>query len=348
MNSAEETVKNGAAPNAELDPARGRQHFPRERADEVDVLRVYARILLQWPKTIMISVLLVAGITGIVSKFFLTKWYKATAVIRPVSDFAVEEQLQGLMSGFASGGGGGTGGMGLLSGLTGGGTDADEYVGILKSFTFAHSIIRRHKLMDDLLPSDKPSLAEFETSRHLQWLAYRNMHGRFICDYSIKTGNITVEFEDLDPARAETVMRYIIDDFRELLRQKQLHDVKSAVASLNEEAAHTSDTMLQTVLYQLIANQIQREKTAEVEADFAFTVIEAPAASDIKVWPPTTLFCLLAALGTFTMVATYILFIHPSPLGPRVPLLPDKAQESLEGERSKRPAIPNAAQRPVP
>jgi hypothetical protein len=70
--------------------------------------------------------------------------------------------------------------------------------------------------------------------------------------------------------------------------------------------------MIGQALYQLIVTQIQREKMAAVESDFAFMVIEPPSARDSKVWPPTLLLCLLAAMGTFAMVASpYCSFTQP-------------------------------------
>ena len=142
MDPAEQPYVNGAATGPQLDLARAHAHFWRERGDEIDVLRIYARTLRPWWKSILISMLVVSGITGLVSKFYLTKWYKASAILRPVSQAAVEGQLMGLMGAFGSGNGTG------LSGLLGnsGGTDADEYVGILKSFNFTCALVRRHDL----------------------------------------------------------------------------------------------------------------------------------------------------------------------------------------------------------
>jgi hypothetical protein len=113
----------------------------------------------------------------------------------------------------------------------------------------------------------------------------------------------------------------IIDDFRELLRQKQVREVKVAERSLEEQARQTPDIMLQQTLYEFAADQIQREQLAEVESDFAFSVLEAPSASDIKVWPPTLLLCFLAAIVTFALVAGYILFVYPSLFNAADPLV---------------------------
>ena len=227
--------------------------------------------------------------------------------------------------------------------------DAEKYVAIINSFNLGRSVIRRHHLIGYFLSSDNPSLAQFDSSRHLQWLAYRALQGRMKCEFSPRHGNITIELQDTDPASAETMMTYIVDDFWELLRQKQLRDVKVAVKSLEEEEARTPDPMIGQALYQLIVTQIQREKMAAVESDFAFMVIEPPSARDSKVWPPTLLLCLLAAMGTFAMVATYILFIHPSPLGQKAALLlRGKAQEPFNSDDRRQPVIADAARGPVP
>jgi hypothetical protein len=311
----------------------------RERGDEADVLWVYGRILVRWPKTIAVAMLLAAALTGFVSKFYLAKWYKATTVIRPVSQAALQEQLTGLESAFASGGSGISGVLGSISGGASGGNDADEFVGILNSFTFMRSLIIKHNLIANLLADEKPSMPEFQASRHLQWLAYRRMQNRFDVDYAVKTGNITLELQEMDPEQAETVMGYIVDDFRKRLREKQLRDVRAAINSLNDEAAHTSDPTLQGELYQLIADQIQREKLAEVQSDFAFTIIEAPSASDMKVWPPTALLSLLAALVTFVLVAGCILLFAAPGAGEAPVLLTPTAVHQRGGEERQSSAV---------
>jgi hypothetical protein len=319
---------NGAATGPQLDLARAHAHFWRERGDEIDVLRVYGRTLRPWWKAILISMLVVSGITGAVSKFYLTKWYKASAILRPVSQAAVQGQLMGLMG--AIGSSNGTGISGLLG--NSGGSDADEYVSILKSFNFTRALVRRHSLIPIFLPLENVSAGEFDGSRHLQWKLYRKMKDRFTCEYEIKTGNILLDYEDTSPAQAQMVLGYIVDDLRALVRHKQIREAKGAVASLKDEAGRSSDPMIEAALYQLIATQIQREKMAEVQADFAFTVIEPSAASDIKIWPSTKLFCLLAAFATFAMAAIYILFIRSS----SIKVLREDERASFEPRQERR------------
>jgi uncharacterized protein involved in exopolysaccharide biosynthesis len=68
--------------------------------------------------------------------------------------------------------------------------------------------------------------------------------------------------------------------------------------------------MIESALYQMIATQIQREKLAEVQADFAFIMIEPPAAPDSHSWPPTLLLCMLAAFGGGSLLSIYVLFLR--------------------------------------
>jgi hypothetical protein len=285
--------------------AEAHARFWQSPDEDLDLFRTYARVLGGWWKEVALAALLAAAATGVVSKYFLAKWYTATAIIRPVPQNAVQGQLMGLLSGF---GGGGGAVAGLLGGS--GAADADEYVAILNSFAFTRNLIRSHDLLASLLPESDSSLASFDASRHLQWLAYKRLKGSFTCSYSIATGNITLRYEARSPEDAERVEGYYVHDLREQLRHRQIRDTIAAIGSLREEAKRSADPMIESALYQMIATQIQREKLAEVQADFAFMVIEPPAAPDHRSWPPTRLLCMLAAIAGASLVSGYVLFLR--------------------------------------
>jgi len=69
------------------------------------------------------------------------------------------------------------------------------------------------------------------------------------------------------------------------VRSREVHNAADAVASLNQRLKTISDTFLIREIYELIAAQIQRQQLAEIEADFAFTVLQPPVAPDLPVWP---------------------------------------------------------------
>lgn len=218
-----------------------------------------------------------------VSKFQLTRWYQAIAIIKPMTPQQTAGHLQGLLGG---------GNLGMLSDFVGSQYNSDaaqEYITILTSFSFITAMVERHHLDAEILPRGK-SWPSFDAR---QWAMYRTMLARLRCDYSVKNSSMTMSFEDPSRERARRILGYEIDDLRERLRSREVRNAADAVASLNQQITRISDSLLKQEIYQLIATQIQREELAEVEADFAFIVLQPPVSPDLPVWPRV----LINALG---------------------------------------------------
>jgi hypothetical protein len=249
--------------------------------DYVD-LRPFLLALGQRWRLIAAATTAAVAITAIIANVGLTKWYRAAAVIRPISTPAIESRIAGLLGGL--GGGPGIGGLsGLAASMGGGGSsDAEEYIAILRGFQFNVTLSQRHHLSDDLLKSSSGllSMLAFRASKDPRWKIYRILARRFDCEYSIKTGNITLNFMARNREDTEKILSYYIDDLRDLLRAREVSGASSAIDSLKDEANSTPDSLLRSQLYDLVAKQVQRKKIAQVEADFAFRVLDPPAASD--------------------------------------------------------------------
>jgi hypothetical protein len=264
----------------------------QEEGEFID-LRPYLTALRERWLTIAAVTALAAVIAGTTVNLVLPKWYRATAVVRPISTSAIESKISGLVGGL---GGGGLGG--LASSLAGSGSDAEEYVAILHGFRFNVALAQRHDLTDELL---KPGLLGFMRSKpkDRDWAVHRVLESRFDSELSIKTGNLTLTFEAKSRSDAERILGYFIADLLDLLRTREIRDATSAIDSLEAEAASTPDPMLRAQLYELVAKQVARKKTAQVEADFAFRVLDPPAASDLPSRPNVMLDMMIAALLGF-------------------------------------------------
>src|SRR5262249_23303297 len=151
-------------------------------------------------------------------------------------------------------------------------------------------------------PSSIPMLSLLEY-RDPKWRAYKKMLKWFSCEYSIKTGNVTVYFKAKTPAAAEKILGYYVDDLREKLRSREVQSAGAAIESMKAEARVTSDVLLQTQLYELVAKQMQQLRLAQVEADFAFTVLEPPAAPDRAYSPNVLLWSSIAGSLAFILAA---------------------------------------------
>ncbi|HLH77482.1 MAG TPA: hypothetical protein VKV28_11805 [Candidatus Binataceae bacterium] len=225
---------------------------------------------------------LTAGLAMLVSwfvtSFAIARQYRATAVLRPLDRAALGSQASAQLT--------------ALMGLEGRGSsdnsaDAEEYIAILQSYEFTSALIHKHHLTGHLLAggngakNGRPS----SLSWHDQYRLYKLMSRRLSCDYSLKTRNLTITYDDLSVADAERILGYYIDDLRMKLSREQADEARTAVTVLQGDATGAVDPLLLNQIEELIAAQIQRQELAQAEANFAFRVLEAPVAPDSPVRP---------------------------------------------------------------
>ncbi|HZC46633.1 MAG TPA: Wzz/FepE/Etk N-terminal domain-containing protein [Candidatus Acidoferrum sp.] len=267
------------------------------------MLQLLHYVELLWSRGILIAALTIGiGLGyGLYTKFLTEKWYRATAIITPVAS----EQGLSLSSGGASDAVDGLGG-GIASILEGGGADtvtlAERDTAIMNSYAFTTDLVAKYHLEHKII-GVRSATAPTVT----KWSVHTAIADRFSTDYDFKSGNLTLYFMDPSPADAQRILGYYLDSLRDKLRNEEVQSGASAAASLDEEVRKTSDALLQTQLYELMARQIQREKIAQVQSDFAFKVIEPPVVPDYAFEPRARHNATLAASITFVIVCTWIL-----------------------------------------
>ena len=154
----------------------------------------------------------------------------------------------------------------------------------------------------------RSGLAHWLLGPRTRWKLYKIMGKRFDCDFSMRTGNLTMTFIDKDPRLARFVLQQYIDRLRNQLRNQEVHYSKLAIDSLEDEAARSPDPMLRAALYGIVAQELEQEKTAEMEADFAFSVIEAPMVPDERYSPWRIIDPLAAGVLSFLAALGYLYF----------------------------------------
>ncbi len=243
--------------------------------------------------------------TLVVSALVVTPYYRAEAVIRPVAQpgaqlSALGQSLPGAIQ---------SGEMNLLSGgLGGGGNRAQEYMSILRSYDFSVALVEHYHLAIGSESRRKGWFGFDSHSRISKWRLYQIMRKRFDCQYDYVTGNVTLHFLDRDPARATRILGLYLESLRDKLRRERVRSADAAAKALRAEALGTSDTLLQTQLYELISRQVQREKVAQVEADFAFKVIDGPVAPDRPYSPRPLLDAVVAGVVALILISLWIIF----------------------------------------
>jgi len=221
------------------------------------------------------------------AKFAMTKLYRAEAVLRPISQL----MPNGIGASPAE-----TLGSSLLT-TTFGQSRAEETVAILKSFDFNLALVKAHHLQDELFAE----VSGWRRGTDPRWDILRLLQRRFNCEYSVSTGNVTMSYLDPSRARAQRNLGYYIDDLRQKLREEQIHETGAAIKSLQEEAKSTADSLLEAQLYQLVAQELKDQKLAMVDADFAFKVIQNPAASDRPYSPSILMVAGIAGIASLVL-----------------------------------------------
>jgi hypothetical protein len=216
----------------------------------------------------------------------------------------ITSQIAGVASALL--GGGDMGGVGQsLSGLAGKGQDhdPDEVMAMMRSYAFTVDLAKQYKLIPRLLK--EPAYKSDDI--HLQWRFYRLMKKRFTCDYDYRTDLINMYFVDPDPLFAQQVLGYYVESLRNQLRNQEVGSTAVAITSLEEEAGRSADPLLRDQLYLLVADQIQNQKMAQMDASYSFRVIEPAITPDEKYWPSVRQFCLLALVLTPILMIVGIL-----------------------------------------
>jgi uncharacterized protein involved in exopolysaccharide biosynthesis len=272
-----------------------------EAGPVLDVSRPVA--ILRRRRRLIIACALASGLAlGLVTKFTFTKWYRAFAVISPTpqEDLGQGEGMYDV-------------GMQLMLGDVMGSASvalAQKYSLIMKSYDFTMDLVDRYGLAPMVWGGkDKLEEAARQNPRTLRWRTYKEMLGRFKSEYDYKTSSLTVSFIDPNAAQAKRVVALYLDSLRTKLRDEAVRKASVVAASLEAQAVKTSDPLLQSRLYQLAAQQLQRQIVAQAQADFFFSVVDPPVAPGVIYSPSAKLNAIagvfLGALLCSTMVLAY-------------------------------------------
>ncbi len=278
-------------------------------------LFLYWKMLKPWCRAIVAATVALVIATFVLTALVLPRWYEATALIRPASQELPAFQQSGIS---ATGFNTMASSLGASLGFSGGAADAKEQLAILNSYDFTVALIHGHRLESRLIRKSRDGAwlkvssvtnLLWQVQPNPDWRLYRTMSRRFRAGYNESSGNLQLTLLDRDPAMARTILGYYVDGLRDKLKLRVVKSSEAAVKALEDEVARAADPMLRAQLDQVLATQIQQGATAEVQADFAFTVIEAPIVPEAFSRPRVWLDCLAAAFFTPLLLVAWIV-IH--------------------------------------
>ena len=340
--SAMESNTRGAAPATLANGYARTTMLTESQHATVELLRYWN--LLWHRKWTIIAITLAAALSaGFYTRWYRVKLYRAQAMITPTAPGEDSDLEMAPMGGLAA-----AGGIGAILGIGGAGDNvvtAERYLAIMRSYDFGVGLAKRYGLAKELA-GEQPG----ETLN--EWQLHEALNSRFDSDYDYKSGNLTLYFIDPEPARAKAILEDYLDSLRDKLRSEAVTTAAAAARSLQEEVRNTPDALLQNQLYELMAHQIQREKLAQVQANFAFKTVDPPVTPDHYYKPSGTKAAILSGLlALFALCGFFIgrewlaaarihLELHPHHHPEPAAIALERAIE-LDRSTSEKPPIPH-------
>jgi uncharacterized protein involved in exopolysaccharide biosynthesis len=276
------------------------ENAPDEPIDEEESNLLDLLIVLLKHKKMIISVVFLAGVLAVIYSFTRPNIYRSECTLAPTG----QER--------------GSGGLAALTGLSAmvaseaGITAAgslDRFDVVLQSRELTNTIVQQHNLMPILFEKswDKENKRWKVKKPPTLQDAYRAVQDILSSAPDKKKNIMTLTVEGRDPRLARTILNYYVEGLSEYLRSQTLNETTAQQAQLYAQLSKTSDPLLKTKLYDLIAQQIEKETLARVQKYYSFTVLDPAIVPERKFKPKRAQICILSVMAAF-FVAVFLAF----------------------------------------
>ncbi len=193
-----------------------------------------------------------------------TPYYSATVLVQ-----AVSKQSDGSISGLSKS----LGGLSSLVGLNDVNSSTAVNLATLSSRQFLTHFLEQNKIVPVLyasqsFASESPKVLSVASD------AYQDFSQLMAIQNDKKTGLINLTIQWKDPQLAANWANELVAAVNAYLREDAIKDTKNSILYLQKMASETKELEIREVIYQLLANEIQSIKMANIRSDFAFKVID--------------------------------------------------------------------------
>lgn len=304
--------------------AQNMQAIPQSMADdEIDLRELFAVI---WKgKWLIILITAVFAVGAVLFALSQPNIYKSEVLLAPASEDA--NKMGALASQF--------GGLASLAGINMGGGGGDKTtltLAVLNSRKFINQFVNKHALKVTLFAGESWSEATGElvldaeiydaqkqswlrevdpgkSAEPTDWEVYKEFKKIYAISTDKETGMITISIESLSPIVAKKWLEQLVKDINAEMRAKDLHDSERNIRYLKKNLQQTDYADMQTVFYQLIEQELKTQMLAQVQAEYAFKIIDPAVVAEEKSKPKRAL---IAVLGTLLggMLGVMLVLVH--------------------------------------
>lgn len=259
--------------------------------DESNLLDLLIVILRH--KKLIVLVVFLAGILAVLYTWSQPNIYRSECTIAPTGQPSRAGRLAAL--------GGLSGMVAQEAGVYGGASSLEKLEVVLKSRELTNTVVQQHNLIPILFKKSWDSENKRWKLKKPPTLqnAYASIQKIMNSKSDIKKNIMELTVEHSDPRMAQAILIYYVEGLSEYLRKEVLDDTEAKQVQLYTQLAKTADPMLKTRLYDVIADEIEKETLARVQRYYGFSVLDPPFAPERKFKPKRAMICLLSVVVAF-------------------------------------------------
>jgi uncharacterized protein involved in exopolysaccharide biosynthesis len=262
--------------------------------NSLNILELFS--IIKKRKVVFAYICIPAVIIAVVACLFMTKIYRAGAIISYSSHKGSSDSaLDKLSNIFPS--------VDVLSERNPG-----EIIKLLKSRSMAEEVIRNNKLLPVFFEKKK-SLFSSRTKEPTLWDGIRYIQNNLKVEYDRLSMTIEISFDFKDPKVAVNVVNEYIDTLNNRLKAETISNAKKAIESMEKQLIDVNDVLLKEKIYGMMVSQIGNIALAESQKYINFKLIDPPKAPDKKIKPNRRLIVIITFLGSFMISLFMILFL---------------------------------------
>lgn len=294
-----------------------------QTAPEFDISIIFTEL---WRHKVL--VILLTGLFAVASVLFaLSKpnIYRSEAVLTSASAKKTSG-LSSLANQF--------GGLANLAGINlGGGGSVHVVLEQLQSKDFLTRFIRERELVIPLFAAtgwdpaeqkllyEKPDIYDFEAKKWIREVNYplrpepsdHEAYELFLESYHVemdrKTKIIKVWFEFLSPELAQQWLTWLLADFNDYVRAKDIKEFAANMEYLQDQIQKTNIAEMQTVFYSLVEEQTKQSMLAEVQEEYAVRVVDSPSSPSKKSAPRRAMIAIAGTMLGGMLATAIVLFM---------------------------------------
>ncbi|MBE0459369.1 MAG: Wzz/FepE/Etk N-terminal domain-containing protein [Pseudoalteromonas prydzensis] len=263
-------------------------------------------------KWIVIICAIVCGAISVAVAINLPNYYRSEVLLSPVQ----ESQTSGL-----------DGQLGGLASLAGFNLAQDNdrsklALEVLRSKQFINMLVKKHTILPELM-AVKEWVRETDTliydeekfnKQTGEWFRKGNeylgpeptiteIHEAFMSAMNIDDDNdsgfVKISFTHQSPEIAQAWLELIVIEINTSLKKRDIAEATRSIEFLKQQIDQAKVAEIQTMLFNLVEEQMKKIMLAETRDEYVFKVIDPPLVADIKFKPKRSL---IVVLGVFTGV----------------------------------------------